>query len=101
MLAGHPVTGRISPAARVCLWCPRCILETAPIARVPRTGGRRIHRRKCPSCARRFEFTVVDGVVQPGSTLVREDEEPSSEDRREWAAEDKHDLEKEGGWEDP
>lgn len=30
-----------------------------------------------------------------------EEEIAPSEDRRDWAAEDKHDLEKEGGWEDP
>jgi hypothetical protein len=29
----------------------------------------------------------------------RREEEATDEDRREWAAEDKHDLEKEGGWE--
>jgi hypothetical protein len=27
------------------------------------------------------------------------DEDASSDDRREWALEDKHDLKKEGGWE--
>lgn len=32
--------------------------------------------------------------------LRRREDEATSEDRRDWAAEDKHDLEKEGGWDD-
>lgn len=30
-----------------------------------------------------------------------DDDDASDEERRDWAAEDAHDLEKEGGWEDP
>jgi len=37
--------------------------------------------------------------LPPSFTTGRREDEATSEDRREWAAEDKHDLEKEGGWE--
>lgn len=40
------------------------------------------------------------GVNALNVRRARDDVAPS-EDRRDWAAEDKHDLDKEGGWEDP
>jgi hypothetical protein len=37
----------------------------------------------------------------PSSKIGSREDDATDEERRDWAAEDKHDLEKEGGWEDP
>jgi len=58
--------------------------------------------RKLDSLAKELGVALPSpssGGAEPPRRRVEDD--ATSEDRREWALEDKHDLEKEGGWEDP
>lgn len=53
------------------LWCPICVLDGSPIARVPWTVERKTYRRKCRTCGHRFEFEANGGMLQLVTKLPR------------------------------
>ncbi len=59
-----------------------------------------VSKRQARKLAFDADQRIAEALDVPRARIAKKsDEDASSDDRREWAFEDKHDLKKEGGWE--